>query len=158
MKRAIGILIFLLRAGANAAPVKTCPRGAIQCDNATPQRILNSCYESLLMFDKENNQVCNFEADLTRLKGLLISNNHKSDVFFQLKSSHYGFTKVVHTHPTKNEEVVYVIDNIVKGSADTELYILQSGDYEIIVSACYNGYPSPDKRKCVLRPENALLL
>ncbi len=128
---------------AQLSSEKTCPYGAIECTRGDQPRIRYGCYEGLVVLDGQGNQVCNLEADLTRLNFYTLGNEPNVYVYdSSWTEAHYGYTRVLHYHSITSQETYYAVKSSLKGAAKSGTIIRSDGSTESWVYSCYNGYPS----------------
>ncbi len=141
-------------------PKKLCPLGALGCNSKTPQRITTGCYGGFIVEDGQGNDVCNLEADLSRLNFYTLGRDRGDGPFWPL----FGYTKVIQDHPTRpKEDSTYAIKSIYKNAAESMFVMYKDGGLLNFIISCYKGYPAyitPDQRSgmhCIQRPKVKLL-
>ncbi len=129
MKKVLVILVFLSGLAtsrcAQLSDVKPCPFGALGCDDKIPQKV-NGCYQGLIVLDGQDNQVCNLEADMSRLNFYSIGNYFSNRFDSSNAIPHFGYEMVEHSHlvPKKRgEKSYYAVKSGFKAAAVSTLEI-----------------------------------
>jgi hypothetical protein len=107
--------------------------------------------------DKQGNQGCTQDVDLSKLNGCEFGTEIAQDIAYSFDKPLYGFDNVVHYHPSREDEyTAYAARTKIKGAAYSRVEINPEYNYERVY-ACYDGYSNTDNTNCILRTDNDLL-